>query len=75
MESVDGPISNSPGSCWQWVYRPKDAVIHPGTMEGCPQPVRWVGFRAAFGKRRVRFYACDAHTEGLEDLRPVDRRQ
>jgi len=70
---VDGPLNHHPGECGRWVYRPKDAHPHPGTMEGCREPVRSMGFRPAFGKRRVRFYSCDEHVEGLETLRPVNR--
>jgi hypothetical protein len=32
-----------------------------------------MGFRAAFGRPRVRFYSCERHTEGLEELRTVNR--
>lgn len=46
---VDGPLNHHPGECGRWVYRPKDAHPHPGTMEGCREPVRSMGYRAAFG--------------------------
>lgn len=39
----------------------------------CPEPVAWMGFRSAFGKDRVRFYACEKHVEGLTDPRAVNR--
>jgi len=66
------PSTISRASAGRWVYRPKDASLHPGTMEVFSQPVRWMGYRPVFGKRRVRFYSCDDRADGLETLRPVN---
>lgn len=64
-------ISTTPGHCWRWVYAvDSPAPDHPTP---CPEPVAWMGFRSAFGRERVRFYACAGHVEGLEDLRRVNR--
>lgn len=64
-------ISTGPGQCWRWVYAVNTpAPEHPTR---CTEPVAWMGFRSAFGRERVRFYACARHAEGLKDLRPVNR--
>lgn len=49
---ADGPLNQHPGECWRWVYRGADAHPHPGTVEPCRAPVRWMGFAAAFGSPR-----------------------
>lgn len=53
-------ISTTPGRSWRWVYADSLAPDHPSP---CSEPVRWMGFRAAFGSPRVRFYSCGRHVE------------
>jgi hypothetical protein len=56
------------GQCWRMVLRNEDT--RPGTRSGCPAPALWIG-TAVVDSARMRLWSCQAHIEGLEDLRPV----
>jgi hypothetical protein len=43
------------------------------TPTDCLEPPVWIG-RAMVGKRRMRLWSCEGHSEGLEDLRPIAER-
>jgi len=61
-------VRAEPGQCWQMVSRPPGFRVD--TPTDCLEPVRWIG-RAMVGKKRMRLWACEGHSEGLEDLRPI----
>jgi hypothetical protein len=75
---VDEPISE-PGSCWRLLYDPNIPTSltwfdrdYRGPWRACTGRVRWTGI-VHHGDGASRWvYACDEHTEGLEELRSVD---
>jgi len=61
-------VRAEPGLCWRMVSRPTG--YQAGAPTDCFEPVRWIG-RAMVGKKRMRLWSCEGHSEGLEDLRPI----
>ncbi len=53
-----------PGRCWRMIYNT--------TIQGdhCPEPVAWRGLFRNGGKS-WNVWACDGHTDELEDLRAI----
>ena len=70
MDHYANAVRAEPGICWRMVSR--GLGYRMGSPTDCPEPVRWMG-RAVVGKKRMRLWSCEGHSEGLEDLRPVQR--
>jgi hypothetical protein len=71
MDHYANAVRAEPGQCWRMVSR--DDGYRKGSPTECLEPVRWVG-RRQVGKKRMRLWSCEGHSEGLEDLRPIPKR-
>jgi len=71
VEHYAEAVRGEPGQCFRMVSQPPG--YQAGSPTDCLEPVVWIG-RRMVGKKRMRLWSCEGHVDGLEDLRPVGKR-